>query len=346
MIEFGHVSFCLPFQGAALAREDEELGFDIRYFGENSCFASDPFAELRAAAAATTRIKLATGATNMVTRHPSVVATSIAAVQIASGGRAICGVGKGDSAVGVLGLEPQRHALFVENARLLRAYLRGESVQLDDFESRLQWLDGFEYQPVPLELMASGPRAIRAAATLADRVTLAVGTAPERIAWALERVDEGLEEAGRTRADIRIGAYVPIALDNDERRALDWLRIRVKSAAHMASLAGANLAEQPERLRAVTKRLRDGYDYRHHNNEAGNPLAELVDDDFARWFGIGGPAGYVVERLGLLVEAGLSYFFFGAIPLEERERLAEQVLPAVRAAVPAHERRQTERFGA
>src|ERR1700759_4115546 len=104
MIEFGHVDFVAPFRGAALAREDEDLGFDIRYFGENSCFASDAFAEMRAAAEATTRIKLATGTSNFVTRHSSVVATSIAAVQVLSGGRAICGVGKGDSAVGVLGL--------------------------------------------------------------------------------------------------------------------------------------------------------------------------------------------------------------------------------------------------
>jgi 5,10-methylenetetrahydromethanopterin reductase len=332
VIEFGHVSFCPPFQGAAVALEDEQLGFDIRYFGENSCFSSDMFAEMRSAAEATTTIRLAAGATNMVTRHPSVVATSIAAVQVLSGGRAICGVGKGDSAVGVIGREPQRHAEFVEDAKLLRGYLRGETVKLGDFDSRLQWLDGFDFEPVPIEIMASGPRMIRAAAAIADRITLAVGTAPERIAWALDLIDEGLADAGRTRSDIGIGAYVPVALEDDPGRAVDWLKIRVKSSVHMASLGGAKLDEQPERLRALTTRLRDGYDYRHHNNNAGNPLAELVDDDFARWYGIGGPAGYVVERLGELVAAGFSHFMLSALPLEERERLAADVLPAVRAA--------------
>jgi 5,10-methylenetetrahydromethanopterin reductase len=332
VIEFGHVNFVPPFQGAALAREDEELGFDIRYFGENSCFVSDPFAEMRAAAEATTTIKLASGTANMVTRHPSVVATSIAAVQVLSGGRAICGVGKGDSAVGVLGLEPQRQAAFVEDAKLLRTYLRGESTELGGFESRLRWLDDVEgYTPVPLELMASGPRSLRAAAGIADRITLAVGAAPERVAWALERIDEGLEQSGRTRADIRIGAYLPISVHDDEQAALEWVKVRSRSAVHMASLGGAALDQQPERLRAVTTRMRDAYDYRHHNNDAGNPLAEIVDDDFARWFGIGGPAGYVIERLGLLVDAGLSYFFVGAMPLDERERLAGEVFPAFRS---------------
>src|SRR5579872_3697712 len=119
MIEFGHGGWAPPFQGATLAREDEELGFDIRYFGENYCFNSDPFAELREAARATRRIKLATGVTNTVTKHPSVVASAMAAVQILSAGRAICGVGKGDSSLGVIGRGPQRHDEFVENTSML-----------------------------------------------------------------------------------------------------------------------------------------------------------------------------------------------------------------------------------
>ena len=53
--------------------------------GFGGLFVSDAFAEMRAAAEATTTIKLATGTTNFVTRHPSVVATSIAAVQVLSG---------------------------------------------------------------------------------------------------------------------------------------------------------------------------------------------------------------------------------------------------------------------
>ena len=74
-VEFGHLSWRPPFEGAERVAEDEQLGFDIRYFGDNTCYASDPFAEMRAAAEATSTIKLATGVTNTVTRHPSAVAT-------------------------------------------------------------------------------------------------------------------------------------------------------------------------------------------------------------------------------------------------------------------------------
>jgi 5,10-methylenetetrahydromethanopterin reductase len=329
-VEFGHVSWCPPFQGGALAAEDEALGFDIRYFGENTAFAADPLAELRDAARATTSIKLATGSTNTVTRHPAVVAGGIAAVQALSGGRAICGVSTGDSAMGVLGRGPQRIAEFRERTAMLRSYLHDEAVRIGDWDSRIEWLAGVDYTPVPLEIMCSAPRAIGVAASLADRITLAVGTAPERVRWALERVDEGLAAAGRTRADVRLGMYVPLCVEDDRAVAAERLRVRVKGIAHMGSFPGVDLDEQPEQLRRVSSTLRTEYDYRHHNVDAGNPLAQLVEPEFADWFGIGGPAAYVVERLGALVDCGFSYFFVAGFPYPERERFAAEVMPQLR----------------
>jgi 5,10-methylenetetrahydromethanopterin reductase len=147
-----------------------------------------PVAELRAAGAATTRIRLATDCTNTVTEHPSAVATAIAAIQIAYGGRAIRGVGKGNSSMGMIGREPRRHAEFVEKTTALRAHLRGESIELGGYDSRLEWLDEFpQYEPVPLEIMCSGPKTMTAAAALADRITFSVGAAEERLRCALRR---------------------------------------------------------------------------------------------------------------------------------------------------------------
>jgi len=326
-LRFGNVSFCPPLQGGAVARADEELGFDIRYFGENSCYGSDPFTELREAARATSRIRLAVGATNFVIRHPAVIANAIAGVQLASGGRAICGVATGDSALGVIGRRPQKLAQFTQDARMLRGYLHGETVMAGEWESRIQWLDTPGYSPVPVEMMCSGPKAIGVAAQIADRVTLTVGAAPDRITWAMEVLDAALEAAGRTRAAVEIGAYVGLTVDDDPARATETLRVRVKGIAHMASLPGIDLGTQPEALRAVTTRLREAYDYRHHNVDADNPLGRLVEPEFARWFGIGGSPDHVVQRLGGLAEAGLSYVFVAGLGGAERERFAAEVMP-------------------
>lgn len=334
-VQFGHVSFCPPLQGAALAAEDEAAGFDIRYFGDNSCLGSDPFAELRDAARATTTIRLAVGAANAVTRHPSVIANAIAGVHAASDGRAICGIARGDSALGVLGHAPQPHADWVEATSLLREYLRGGGVRVDDWVSAIRWLADQPHGRVPLEMMCSGPRAIRAAAALADRITITVGADPQRVRWALDVLDAALESAGRTRADVEVGTYVPVCIDDDRAVAAERLRIRVKGPLHMAAVPGADLAGQPEAVRRATLRLGERYDVRHHDVTPGNPLGALVEPEVAQWFGIGGPAEHVAERLLELVDAGFGYFFFADLPTAEREALTGDVLPAVRSETAA-----------
>src|SRR5690606_11507887 len=126
-VEFATTGFYPPLSGGAAAQESEEQGFDIHSFGCNECLTPDVFTELRMAAEATTDIKLMVGVFNMITRHPSVIASGMAAIQLASDGRAICGVGKGDSSMGMIGRKPQRHDEYVRDASLVRAYLRGES---------------------------------------------------------------------------------------------------------------------------------------------------------------------------------------------------------------------------
>jgi 5,10-methylenetetrahydromethanopterin reductase len=328
-MQFGNVLFCAPLQGGRLAAEDEAIGFDIRYFGENSCYGSDPFAELRAAAEATSRIRLAVGATNFVTRHPAVIANAIAGVQVASGGRAICGIATGDSALGVLGRRPQRIAEFAADSRRLRAYLHGETVRDGETESRIEWLDQVDYTPVPIEVMCSGPRAIRVAAEVADRITLTVGAAPERLDWGLAELTAGLDAAGRARADVQVGAYIAMALDDDPSVANDRLRVRVKSIAHMASFPGIDLGAQPDRMRRVTSRLRTAYDYRHHHVRPGNPLAALIEPEFADWFGIGGSPVQMIDRLRGVEAAGLEYVFLAGMVGEERRRFAAEVIPVL-----------------
>ena len=54
----------------------------------------------------TDRLRFMTGVTNPATRHPAALATAIATVQEVSGGRAILGIGRGDTALFHLGRQP------------------------------------------------------------------------------------------------------------------------------------------------------------------------------------------------------------------------------------------------
>jgi 5,10-methylenetetrahydromethanopterin reductase len=335
-VEFATTGFCPAFAGAEVARRSEELGFDVQLFGENHNMSADVFAEMRAAAPATRRIRLLCGPVNFVTRDPGVIASAIAAVQIASGGRAICGIARGDSAVALAGRAPQRQAELTRDLDLLRRYLARETVQFGERPSRLEWIGEHRYTPVPVELVCSGPRAIALAASRAERIGLSVGANPERVRWALGLVDQALAAAGRSRRDVRIGVYLPLALTADRGKGRAELRSRVAGWAHMSSFPGMNLAAQPAIMRRATEKLRHGYDYRFHRADvsARNPNTQLIDEEFADWFGVGGPPSYVVDRLGELVELGVRGFCT-ALAEPERERFAAEVMPAVRAAAPA-----------
>jgi alkanesulfonate monooxygenase SsuD/methylene tetrahydromethanopterin reductase-like flavin-dependent oxidoreductase (luciferase family) len=186
---------------------------------------------------------------------------------------------------------------------------------------------------VPIEMVCSGPRAIALAATKADRIGLSVGGHPDRVRWALTIIDAALSAAGRTRADVAIGLYVPVAVTDDRTSGRTAIRYRVAGFAHMSSFAGNDLAAQPAIMRRATERLRDGYDYRFHRADVplDNPNTRLIDEDFGDWFGIGGPPNYIADRLCELVELGVSTFVT-ALGGAEHERFAAEVIPAVRAA--------------
>ena len=99
----------------------EVLGIDEFWIGDEGP-AREPISVLAAAAAATSRIVLATGITNPYVRHPVVATASMLTVHELSGGRALLGVGAGGHmALAPLGLEAEKPlaavADFIAKAR-------------------------------------------------------------------------------------------------------------------------------------------------------------------------------------------------------------------------------------
>lgn len=331
-VEFGVTGFYPLFDGANRAALAEQMGFDIQGFSENHARAPDCFGEMRDAIHRTSRIRLACGPVNFLTRNPGVIAAAILPVHILSRGRTICNLASGDSAAAAAGLKPQKIADMERDIGLLRTYLTGGTVDFGEKTSRLEWADGLTYSPVPIQLSASGPRSIALAARTADRICLGVGANPDRLAWALDIIDENLAATGRTRDDVRIGIFAPLAIADDRAGALEVLRGRVSAWANMQSGKAVDLSQQPAILRKVTAHLRDNYDYRFHRPGVPadqNPNAAACDDEFADWMGIGGPPAFVAERMSRLVELGID-FFICSLPMPEREPFAAHVMPLLR----------------
>src|SRR5207245_2158948 len=77
-------------------------------------------------------------------------------------------------------------------------------------ENRLQWIASAGPK-VPVDVAASGPRVIKLAARVADRITVAVGADPARLQWALGIARMELAAVGRTD-EVSLGSCVQVVV--------------------------------------------------------------------------------------------------------------------------------------
>src|SRR5436853_3767023 len=122
----------------AQAQRAEALGWDGITFTDSQNLIGDPFVAVALAATVTERLLFATGVTNAYTRHPAALANVAATVQETSGGRFVLGIGRGDTALFHLGLEPMPVADFIAATTDLQAYLANETIDCNGRPSRLQ----------------------------------------------------------------------------------------------------------------------------------------------------------------------------------------------------------------
>lgn len=342
MTEFGIVMEPSPGYTARLAAEIEAMGFDTLLCPDTQCLSPDPYGQLSLAAARTTRLKLGTGVTNPFTRDPSVTAGALATLQVESGGRALCGIGRGDSSAAHIGRRNAKTAELREYVEQVRAYVAGAEVLRGETRSRMRWIAPGEVPPVPLDIACTGPATIRMAVEAGDRVTFSVGSAPERLRWAMDTALGHLAKTGRDRASLRIGAFVNLVCDADEKRAIGLGRMISGMVAHFAGMKDSPTEHLPPRLKAIAERMKSGYDMARHAQNEGAHLS-MIDDDFVDWFSICGPPAKCVERLGELLALGLDHVYvLGGSPVptphgarqeamvRQSRLLAEAVLPRFR----------------
>lgn len=326
MTEFGIVMEASPGYTAPLAREIEQLGFDILLCPDTQNLSPDPFGQLALAAHATTRLRLGTGVTNPITRDVAVTASAFATLQAEADNRAICGIGRGDSSAAHIGRSNGTTAqlrVFVEQ---MQAYTRGDAVDRDGTESRLRWLDSVAVKPVPIDIACTGPRTIAMAVDVGDRVSFAVGSAPERIEWAMRTALTRLRETGRPRESVSIGAYVNLVCDPDEQRAIELCRMISGMVAHFAGMKNAPLEHLPPPLKSVAAHMQSGYDMQRHAQDSGSHLT-AVPDEFVDWFSICGPPAKCIRRLQALLDLGLDHVYqLGGSPVAHPHGARQQAM--------------------
>jgi 5,10-methylenetetrahydromethanopterin reductase len=326
-------SYPIPDGMEAHAAAVEEDGWDGMLFTDTQNLSMDVFGSLYLAASATSRLELGTAVTNLVTRHPAVMASSFATLHHVSGGRAHIGVGRGDTALELVGIKPPPTDRFEVLLGELRAYLCGDVVDVDGFQSRISWLPVQGEPKVPVDVFGSGPRVIDVGARLGDKLTVAVGAEPERIAWAVRTAREVRMAAGLDPEGIDIGAFIVVGAGTDQRALDELVRGNASISAHFQRDVTSSLSRFDA---TVVEEVTSRYDNYHHGLEHA-AQAEVIPADFLHRFCVIGSPNHCVECLCELVELGLTHLVIVGgsreIDATVRERsdhlVASEVLPAV-----------------
>jgi 5,10-methylenetetrahydromethanopterin reductase len=230
-MKLGLLLFPAPRGSAQLARMVENMGFDSLVFADTQNITPEVWGQLMLAARDTERIELGTGVTNPGTRDVTVTASAALALQVESDGRAVCGIGRGDSSLGKIGRGPVSVEEFERDIDRLRRYLRGEEVDRDGTASRIEWHADAHVPPVPLEVAATGRRVIEVAARHADRIVFAVGADEERLARSIDIARRAAAASGRDPDQLAMGAWINAVVHPDiaAARRRPWRTVRIRA---------------------------------------------------------------------------------------------------------------------
>lgn len=336
-MEFWTAATNPPGGAAEMAREAEARGLDGVSMGDTATLAADPYVGLTVAAHTSPKLGLLVGVTNPVTRHPALTACAIASVQIESRGRAVLGIGRGDSAVSKFGLKAASASELETYIARLQGYLRGDKVEMDGKASSLEWLNALGLPKVPVDVAATGPKVIAAGARQAERITFNLGANPERIAEAIRYAREVRRDAGLPVDGLSFGAYLPVAPHPDIKAARMLVKGVTGVYARFQAMPGHPATLIAEEDRKVIETVGANYNNAHHGR-ADASHAVYLEDDFVDRFAAIGTAEQVAERLHGLFRLGLDWLLMVGPNKRADEQAAEEswrllsqvVIPEVR----------------
>ncbi len=254
-IQFG-TALRSPFHVAQSAHQIESLGFDVLGCGEHVSFYGDTanaFISLSVAAGVTSTIRLMSTITLIPLYPPALLAKMGAALDVASDGRFMLGVGVGGefpNEFDACGVPVKQRGSRTDDA--LEVVTRTWSDTGVNYEGRYTTLTDFSLKPLPLQkprppIWVSGRKdaAMKRAAKYGDGWLPYMYT-PEQLAESVESIRQHGDEIGRDLSDFTFGLYIFTAVheDNDAavKMAADKLSVQYSQdfsqLVHKYALAG------------------------------------------------------------------------------------------------------------
>jgi probable F420-dependent oxidoreductase len=312
-----------------LAKQAEAAGFSHVWTFDSHVLWQEPFVIYSKILDETSRVTVGPMVTNPGTRDWTVIASLFATLNEMYGNRTICGIGRGDSALRVIGGRPQTLAELRACVEVIRALANGREADVRGQRLRFAWAPDSRLE---VWVAAYGPKALAVAGEVGDGYILQLAD-PDIAAWMIGAVRDAAARAGRDPAAIRFCVAAPAYVGDDLPHQRDQTR-------WFGGMVGNHVADIVARYGAggaVPQVLTDyiagrqGYDYAQHGR-AGNTHAAFVPDDVIDRFCILGPVENHLKRLAELRDLGVDQFAVYLQHDAKESTLAaygEHIIPAV-----------------
>jgi probable F420-dependent oxidoreductase len=312
----------------------EQSGFDNGWTYDSHILWHESYPLLALASARTSTLKLGHCVTNPGIRDPTITASYYATLHEVSNGRAVMGIGRGDSSRRVVGLKPVKVAEFERSLRMMKDLMNGRPVEWNGKELQLKWVRE-ELPPIEMWVAGYGPRALAVAGRVGDGVIIQLAD-PEIIKWIMETARAAAEEDGRDPDALKCHVCAPSHISDDladARNQVRWFPAMVSN--HVMDLIERYgfESEIPAALTEYVK-ARKFYDYKDHSR-VGAAHGEFVSDEICDRFCVLGTPEQATEKLQELESIGVDHFNIYLMTEGQEETLAayrDSILPGFKAA--------------
>ena len=289
-----------------LAARADLGGFSHVWTFDSHVLWQEPFVIYSQILGRTSNVKVGPMVTNPLSRELSVTASLFATLNDMFGNRTVCGIGRGDSAMRVLGRRPSSLATLANAINVIRDLAEGREADYDGTPVRIPWVRNGRLE---MWMAGYGPKALKVCGEEADGFILQCAD-PEIARWTIGAVRAAAQAAGRDPEALTMCVTAPAYVGEDYQHMREQVR-------WFGGMVGNHVAELVERYghggetvpRALTDyiKAREGYDYAHHG-KAGHPSTTFVPDDIVDRFCLLGPPERHVDRLAELREIGADNF--------------------------------------
>jgi len=298
----------------------EKRGFDSVWIAEDY-FLRDAVSPLTCFAFTTKKVKLGVGVINPYTRHPVLIAETIATIDEMSKGRSILALGTGViPLIQQMGIKVEKPLQTMrESVELIRRLLaekettyRGLVIEVDKVKFGANpYFDLIgRFRPlrrrVPIYLAAMGPKMLQLAGEIGDGVLFSAGSPVPYVRYAVENLTIGAKRANRSLSEIDVACYIACAPSEKDKPPGKVVRGFV---AFMVSYASEEVLKMSNVDPSEASRIR-GVLEKEGMAEASRYVSDELVETFAAY---GKPQG-IMKRIEEYVSHGVDLPILFPIP--------------------------------